>query len=174
MYLRTFFFERLYKLFGDDRSKIYLLGGSTEIINKAVDEIKNNYSNLKIAGFYDGYFDLQLESDEIIAKINNSNADVLICGMGMPRTEIWIQENLEKLHVKCIFSVGGFFDFLAKEKKMAPKWFYNSGLEWIFRLIQEPRRLFERYIKSNSYFVTFLIKQKYFSLFSLANKIFKK
>ena len=71
----------------------------------------------------------------------------------MPNSEFWIQQNKNYLNLKCIFSVGGFFDFASKEKNVAPTWLYNSGFEWIYRLVQEPGRLWKRYLKCNSYFL---------------------
>jgi len=78
----------------------------------------------------------------------------------MPKSEIWIDQNYSKLNCNCIFSVGGFFEFIAGNKRQAPKWMYNSGIEWIFRLIQEPKRLFFRYLFSNSFFICKILKRK--------------
>lgn len=107
---------------------------------------------MQVAGFADGYFTSNNEVD-IVNNINSSNAEILIVGMGMPKSEIWIQTIKDKLTVKCIFSVGAFFDFASNEKKMAPGWFFNSGFEWIYRLLQEPERLWRRYLKCNFYFL---------------------
>jgi len=135
-------------------NKIFLLGGEQKIIEKTAEILINKY-NLQIVGFLNGFFN---DGEELIKKINSSKAEVLICGMGMPKSEIWIQNYLSNSKLKCVFSVGGFFNFLVNDKKKAPKFFYNSGFEWLFRLIQEPKRLFKRYFLANTYFVFQLLK----------------
>lgn len=156
------FFKDVNKIFEKSRTSIFLLGGSHETIEKAASIMNSNNYNLNIVGCSNGYFDQTTESDEIISKINISNAEVLICGMGMPKCEIWIQNNIKKLNVKCIFSVGSFFELLTENKKIAPKWMYNSGFEWIFRLIQEPKRLFKRYIFANTYLIISSLKSLFY------------
>lgn len=146
------FFNKISQLLKD--KKIFLLGGNQKIIENASEILTNKY-NINIVGFSNGYFD---NNEEMVKKINLTSADILICGMGMPKSEIWIKNNSPGLKLKCIFSVGGFFDFLVDDKKQAPRFFYNSGFEWFFRLIQEPRRLFKRYLVANSYFIFQLLK----------------
>ncbi len=152
------FTNKLAKLFEENNVKIFCLGGTKSSIIKFYNNIKNEYPKLIIRGYNDGFFDIKNETDNIIDKINRANADVLIVGMGMPRSEIWIMENIDKINVHCIFSVGGFFEFIAGNKKQAPSFFYNSGFEWIYRLMQEPKRLTGRYIKSHFYFIYRLTK----------------
>jgi len=134
--------------------KIFLLGGTQNIIEKSRKILKEKY-NLNIVGFSSGYFN---NNENIIKKINTSSTDVLICGMGMPKSEIWINNYRNELNLNCAFSVGGFFNFLVNDKELAPKWMYNSGLEWIHRLIQDPKRLWKRYFLSNTYFAFQLLK----------------
>ncbi|MGA7836553.1 MAG: WecB/TagA/CpsF family glycosyltransferase [Ignavibacteriaceae bacterium] len=143
------FFSFLADFFIKNKLRIYFLGGKEAVIQKSIKKCHENYSDLKIAGYRNGYFNSQKESDQIIQNINNSKPDILIVGMGMPRAEIWIDQYKHQINAKCIFSVGGFFDFLASEKKIAPKFLYNSGFEWVFRMIQEPNRLAIRYLKAN-------------------------
>jgi len=146
------FSDKIFKLLKDN--KIFILGGKQRIIEKASDILTNKY-NLNIVGFSNGYFD---NNEEMVKKIHSTSADVMICGMGMPKSEIWIQNNLSKLKLKCVFSVGSFFNFLVKNRKQAPKIFYNSGFEWVYRLYQEPKRLFKRYFFANTYFLFYFIK----------------
>lgn len=155
----TYVYEKiLAELFSKENVKIFCLGGSEESIRKFIANMELKFPNLNIVGYNDGFFIPGDESNTILKKINDSKAEVLIVGMGMPRSEVWIKENLKNINVNCIFSVGGFFEFLAGNKKQAPAIFYNSGLEWIYRLIQEPKRLFGRYLKANIYFVFRIIK----------------
>lgn len=155
-----FFLEKLHEYLSNKNTKLFLLGSDEKTIEVSKNILIEKY-NLNITGFHHGYFNLPAEQDStnIIQKINQSNAEVLIVGMGMPKSEIWIQENLNSLNVNCIFSVGGFFDFISGKSKIAPKLLYNSGFEWVYRLLQEPKRLFKRYFFSNIYFIFRLIKE---------------
>ena len=83
--------------------------------------------------------------------------------MGIPRSEIWISNHLSQIDSHCIISVGGFFDYMARKTKLAPKWLYNSGFEWIYRMIQEPKRLSKRYFIIQPFFINKVIKE-YFKL----------
>lgn len=152
------FLKSLSKIFNENNTKIYLFGGSQTAIEKSANILKEQYNNLNIVGYSNGFFDIDKDTDNIIKKINDSNTEVLICGMGMPKTEVWIQNNFNKLNAICIFSVGGFFDFISGEKELAPKWMFNSGIEWIYRLLQEPKRLLRRYLNSNTYFILYTVK----------------
>lgn len=152
-----FFFDKLANLFSEGNTRIYLLGSSQEVIEKSAELLIKKYK-LNIVGFSNGFFEIDVGSKKIIEEINSTLPDVIIVGMGMPKSEVWIQNNLNQLNARVIFSVGGFFDFLTGKNKIAPKWLYNSGLEWIHRLIQEPRRLFKRYLIANSYLIYSSIK----------------
>lgn len=166
------YINRLAKLFEDFQIKVFYLGGKIDTINKFIDKTRLNYPKQLIVGYNFGHFDFEMTND-IVEKINKSGAQILIVGMGMPRSEIWISSIIDKLNVNCVFSVGGFFEFLAGNKKQAPGFLYNSGFEWLYRLIQEPRRLFKRYFIANTYFVFRLIYcllNKKFSLKKLIEK----
>ena len=152
------YFEFIRELFIKKSARVFFLGAKPNVILKAVKNEKQNYPQLKIVGYSHGYFNKPSETEEIIKRINQSNANVLIVGMGCPTAENWIVENSGKISTNLIFSVGGFFDFLANEKIVAPKPFYNSGFEWVFRLVQEPKRLFKRYLYANAYFIFFIIQ----------------
>ena len=154
------FYSDLHKIFSKDKLRVYFLGASEKTINKSVKIIKAKYPTLNIAGYSNGFSEFRTKDNNILRKINSVKPDILICGIGMPQSEIWIANNLDKLNTTCIFSVGGFFDFLSEEKKLAPAWMYNSGFEWIYRLIQEPKRLFKRYLFANSYLLYYVLKTK--------------
>ena len=153
------FFQNLADLFSKEKSKIFILGGTQSVIEKAAQKMKSKFK-LNIVGYSNGFFNSETQNDGIIEQINNANPDILICGMGMPKSEIWIQKDLNNINTKIIFSVGGFFDFLTGKNKSAPKWMYNSGLEWIHRLVQEPNRLFKRYFIANTYLIYNILKTK--------------
>jgi N-acetylglucosaminyldiphosphoundecaprenol N-acetyl-beta-D-mannosaminyltransferase len=151
------FFNKLKTVFEEQNARIFILGGSEELIQKSKNEFERSYPKINVVGFHNGYFNKTAESEKIIEMINSSNPTVLIVGMGMPISEIWIQDNISKIITNCIFSVGGFLEFLTKSKKTAPRWIYNSGLEWVHRLLQEPRRLFRRYLIANTFLIYKLI-----------------
>ncbi|GAB4295897.1 MAG: WecB/TagA/CpsF family glycosyltransferase [Ignavibacteriaceae bacterium] len=146
------FFEELGKKFETESKSIFLLGETEKTLEKAVENLNINFPGIKIAGFSHGYFN-DSENEEIVSKINTYSPEVLIVGMGAPKSEIWVQENINKLDVKCILCVGAFIKIAANESSLAPRWLYNTGLEWIHRLLKEPGRLFKRYLVSHSFFI---------------------
>ncbi|MCF8260730.1 MAG: WecB/TagA/CpsF family glycosyltransferase [Melioribacteraceae bacterium] len=155
----TYFFEEfLARYIEKQQIRVYFLGTTEENLQTAVANVRKQYPKIQIVGWNNGYFD-RSKSFEIIADINNSRANILIVGMGIPTSEFWINENRDRLMVKCIFSVGGFFEFIAGNAKLAPKWIYESGVEWVFRIIQEPRRLWRRYLNANYYFISTILKK---------------
>ena len=125
--------------------KFFLFGGNPGIAEKAHANIICDYPNAQVVGTRNGYF---TEDDEaaIISEINNSDADVLLVCLGAPKQEIWIHENENKLRVKACLGVGGTLDILAGNVKLAPDFFRNNGLEWLYRLYKEPRR-FKRMLR---------------------------
>lgn len=140
----------------EEKNKCFILGSAEENLKKAVDKLRELFPDICIGGFHHGYFS---EDKEIVDKINSANTNVLIIGMGSPKQEFWIEENLELLNVKIIMCVGGILDVLAGEVKRAPVWMQRIGLEWFWRLIHEPRRLLKRYIVDDMKFFYLLFKQ---------------
>jgi N-acetylglucosaminyldiphosphoundecaprenol N-acetyl-beta-D-mannosaminyltransferase len=153
------FFDELGKILSEKQFSLYLFGGSDLIINKAVKNIKQNFPNINITGFSNGYLNNTADEAKIINEINTLKPDILVVGMGMPHSEIWIDNNQHKINAHCIFSVGAFLDFMAGEKHLAPKWLYNSGFEWVYRLIQEPVRLSKRYFVIQPFFLMKVFKE---------------
>lgn len=147
------FYPEICKLFIKENKNIFLLGGTAEELELAIIEIHRLEPELKIVGWHHGYFNEKTESMKVVENINSMKSEILIVAMGMPRSEIWIDNHRSALNAHVIFSVGGFLSFYSGHKRIAPKWMYNSGFEWIFRLIQEPRRLWKRYLMANSYLI---------------------
>ena len=141
----------------------FLLGAKDEVIHKVVDILKSKHPNLRISGFHHGYFSNN-EEKKIVDMINQSKADILFIGFGTPKKEYFVERWRKELNVKIIHGVGGSFDVIAGVTKRAPKWMQKTGLEWFFRLMQEPRRMWRRYLVTNSAFVFLVIKKlfKYF------------
>ncbi|MBF7074877.1 WecB/TagA/CpsF family glycosyltransferase [Glaciecola sp. MH2013] len=139
----------------------FLLGGSEETVSNCAQILNSTYHNFHIAGALHGYFD-KSKSDEVIAHINASNADVLWVGFGKPIEQYWIMENKSKLRVPVIISCGGCFNYVTGDYKRAPLWMQNRGLEWAHRMLTEPKKLFWRYLTTNPHAVYCVLKHKFF------------
>ena len=135
-----------------EQFRIYLLGATQEVITTAAANLKSRYPKLDICGFDDGYFSAS-ETSERVQAIRQSGAQILIVGMGVPRQEVFLEENWSDLGVNLAIGVGGSFDVIAGKKKRAPSWMQTAGLEWLYRLIQEPQRLWKRYLVTNLQFI---------------------
>lgn len=154
------FFQNIRNLFAENTYRIFLLGGKSQELEAAVKNFINLSPKLNIVGQNHGYFDKQNESEEIILKINSVQPDVLLVGIGMTESVEWIIKNKESINAKLIFTVGNLFDIIAGEKRLAPKYLYNTPFEWIYRLIQEPIKLTKRYLICHSHFLYNVIKAK--------------
>lgn len=126
--------------------KVFHLGGKPGVADKAASILTNKIPELIIRTHH-GYFDIKgTENKRVINAINSFAPNVLIVGMGMPRQEHWILENNEYLNFNVLISVGACFDYIAGEISTPPRWAGRLGLEWFFRLVSEPRRLWRRYL----------------------------
>ncbi|MDF2984970.1 MAG: exopolysaccharide biosynthesis protein WecB/TagA/CpsF family [Eubacterium sp.] len=125
--------------------KFFLFGGKPGIPEKANANIVCDYPGAEIAGTRNGYFSKE-DEEAIINEINSSGADVLLVCLGAPKQELWITENRDRLKVKASLGVGGTMDILAGNVKLAPDFFRNHGLEWLYRLYKEPKR-FKRMLR---------------------------
>lgn len=121
-------------------SAIYLLGGTAEEVAGARERIEALFPRLRVVGARDGYFD-DAESSGVVEAINAASPQVLFVGMGFPRQELWIAENLPRLNVNVAVAEGGSFTFISGRVQRAPHWFRRIGLEWLFRLARQPWRL---------------------------------
>ena len=119
---------------------IYLLGAKEEVLNKCVENIKNEFPNLKISGSHNGFFDLN-DCEDIIDDIKNCNPWAIFVAMGSPRQEIFIQKVMNSVDTHIFMGVGGVFDIFAGNLKRAPKWMISLGLEWLYRVVKEPFRI---------------------------------
>ncbi len=131
---------------------IFFLGARPEVLEALVRRVREQFPGVRVAGWKDGYFG-EDQSPGIIRAIAASRADLLFVGLPSPRKEFWLQENLEALNVPFCMGVGGSFDVFAGVVRRAPGWIQAAGMEWLFRLLQEPRRLWKRYLVTNSRFV---------------------
>jgi N-acetylglucosaminyldiphosphoundecaprenol N-acetyl-beta-D-mannosaminyltransferase len=122
-----------------DGLRMFLLGAAPGVAGEAARRLGERHPGLVIAGTHAGS-PAPSDEAEIGALINGARADILLVAYGAPKQELWIERNLAKLPVRLAMSVGGTFDFLAGVKARAPRWMQRAGLEWLFRLAQEPSR----------------------------------
>jgi N-acetylglucosaminyldiphosphoundecaprenol N-acetyl-beta-D-mannosaminyltransferase len=138
-------------------ASFYLLGGTAEVIEKAVRNVRQAYPRLMIAGYRDGYFKEE-EAAQVVASINDARPDVLWVGMGVPAEQVFSMRYRQSLsNIGVIKTSGGLFDFLSGNNKRAPAWMQAAGLEWLHRLVIEPRRLLLRYLMTNPHALYLLL-----------------
>jgi len=121
----------------------YFLGGAPGVAETARQKIQHEYPGLEIVGVNDGYFDADMEKI-IIKEINNLRPDLLLVGTGFPRQENWIHKHKDILECCVVIGVGGSLDVYAGNVKRAPRFWVKFGLEWLYRLLSEPRKRFKR------------------------------
>lgn len=135
---------------------IYMLGGTAKIVRSAVFAVQKKYPNIKIAGYHRGFF-TKKDNAKIVKSINKLKPHIVFVGMGLPKQELWIESNWKILPKAIYMGVGSVFEYIAG-KSRAPVWMRNIYLEWLYRLVQEPKRLWRRYTVDNIYFLYELIK----------------
>ena len=157
--------EALVKLSFEKGYRIFFLGAKEEIIKSVVDFYSKKFNKNIIAGYRNGYFNKEEEA-AIAQEIANSNADILFVAMSSPKKEIFLNSFKNVIKTPFIMGVGGSFDVVSGFVKRAPKWMQNSGLEWFYRTLQEPRRMWKRYLFGNSIFIYLVLKEKAKQLFN--------
>jgi N-acetylglucosaminyldiphosphoundecaprenol N-acetyl-beta-D-mannosaminyltransferase len=143
---------RLLEAAGKHRLRVYFLGARREVVTALVKMSPIRYPGVEIAGFRDGYFGPK-DHKVIVEEIRASDAHILFVGMPSPFKETWCERHRERLDVPVIMGVGGSFDVLAGYIRRAPRWLQSLGLEWFWRLLMEPRKLWRRYLTTNSEFL---------------------
>ncbi|BBE31835.1 LPS biosynthesis protein [Tepiditoga spiralis] len=131
--------ETMKEICKNSKDGIYLLGSKENNVNNAAKNLKKLF-NTNIVGVHHGYFSIN-DEEKIISDINSSKAKFLFVGMGIPKQELFIMRNYEKLNIDFIMGVGGSIDVFAGKVKRAPAFFQKFGLEWLYRMICEPKRL---------------------------------
>lgn len=133
----------------------YFLGAAPDVLQRAVAAARRRHPGLQFAGLRDGYFSREQEADVVLA-IRASGADCLFIGMPTPRKERFLAAHRDELGVPFIMGVGGSFDVLAGAVRRAPRTMQHMGMEWLYRIYQEPRRMAWRYIRTNTLFAGIL------------------
>ncbi len=152
-------FLNLVKVAAEKGYKIYLFGAKEEVVQKVKNIFLKQYPALKIVGVRNGYFNEEDEA-QIVEDMAVSGADMMFVAFSSPKKEYWINKYLKDLHIPFVMGVGGSFDVVAGVTTRAPEWMQNHGLEWFYRFVQEPRRLWNRYIIGNWKFVLYTYKVK--------------
>ncbi len=135
--------------------KHFFYGSTAEVCLKLITKLKTEFPQINIVGHYSPEFtkDFHPEKEDVLELINKSQPDILWVSLGSPKQDFWMKNHRDKLDVPVMIGVGAAFDFLSGVKKQAPRWMQRAGLEWFFRLICEPRRLWKRYLVGNSIFI---------------------
>jgi N-acetylglucosaminyldiphosphoundecaprenol N-acetyl-beta-D-mannosaminyltransferase len=158
--------EKLVELAAKKKYRIFFLGAKEEIVSKVVKIYSDKFGDEIIAGYRNGYFKKE-EEQQIAQQIAGSNANILFVAMSSPKKEIFLNTHKSLIQTSFIMGVGGSFDVVAGFVKRAPLWMQNWGLEWLFRTLQEPRRMWKRYLFGNSWFIYLVFKEKFSQLLKL-------
>lgn len=140
----------------------YYLGGEPDVADQLALEMQRRFPGLRVAGTYCPPF-REFTSDEeqgMISHINASGAEVVWVGLGSPKQDLWMAKYRALLRPSLLVGVGAAFDFFTGRQPQAPRWMQRNGLEWLFRLAHEPRRLWKRYLLGNPRFIWSIIKQR--------------
>lgn len=151
--------ERMQKIGG----KCFFLGSNESTLTKIKERASREYPNVKVATYSPPYktkFSIT-ENKKILKVINDLHPDVLFVGMTAPKQEKWAYQHYDQLQVGHICCIGAVFDFFAGTIKRAPQWIINLGMEWLYRLIKEPKRMWKRYLIGNTKFIWSITKEKY-------------
>jgi len=153
--------DRLNKMGGN----CFFLGSSNETLEKIKKRVSKDYSDVKVyyhSPPYKSEFD-EVDNKIMIEKINAVEPDVLFIGMTAPKQEKWAYSHFNKLKAGHVCSVGAVFDFYAGTVNRSPNFMIYIGLEWLYRLIKEPRRMWRRYLLGNTKFIGYILKEKFVS-----------
>ncbi len=150
-------FERLLKLADERGYGVYFLGAKHEVLDEVVARVRATYPGVRIAGSRDGYFS-EDESDNVAAAISATRPDMLFVAMSPPKKEIFLGRYGTEMDVSLCHGVGGSFDVFAGKTKRAPAFFQKLCLEWLYRIIQEPKRMWRRYLVTNSVFMGLFVR----------------
>ena len=153
-------FLRLVKEAAENGYKIYLFGAKQEVVDRVKEIFLKQYPNLQIAGSRNGYF-TEKDEPKIVADMAASGADIMFVAFSSPKKEYWIRKYLDQLNIPFVMGVGGSFDVVAGVTKRAPEIWQKMGMEWCYRFLQEPGRLWKRYIIGNAKFVGLVLKEMF-------------
>ncbi|QIL86095.1 WecB/TagA/CpsF family glycosyltransferase [Vibrio sp. HDW18] len=143
----------------NEQLAVFYLGAKPEIVAKTAAVMQEKHPQLTIAGYHHGYF--WDDEQAIVEKISQSGAQLLFVAITSPKKENFINRWKDKLGVSFVMGVGGTFDVVAGHVSRAPLWMQKGGLEWFYRVLQEPRRMWKRYLLTNSQYIWMLLVEKF-------------
>ena len=152
-------FQELVKVASVKGYKIYLFGAKEEVVTRVKSIFEQKYPGIQIAGYRNGNF-TEADEPEIVKNMSESGADMMFVAFSSPKKEYWVNKYLNQLNIPFVMGVGGSFDIVAGVTERAPVWWQEHGLEWLYRFIQEPRRMWKRYIIGNARFVGLTYKYR--------------
>jgi N-acetylglucosaminyldiphosphoundecaprenol N-acetyl-beta-D-mannosaminyltransferase len=141
---------------------VFMLGAAPGVAERATDHIRRQWPGVEVVGTYSpplGFERDERENEFIMNKIAAAKPDILIVGLGAPKQELWVHKHRDQLRAKVALCVGATIDFLAGERSRAPVWMRSVGLEWVYRVASEPRRLAARYAKDAVVFPRLLARE---------------
>jgi N-acetylglucosaminyldiphosphoundecaprenol N-acetyl-beta-D-mannosaminyltransferase len=147
-----------FKLADEQALRVYLLGATRETLERVAEIARRDYPRMVVAGLRDGYF-TQQEEAEVAREIRDTRPHILLVAMSSPKKELFMKRWAAFFRVPVCHGVGGSFDVMAGVTRRAPRWMQRCGLEWFFRVLQEPRRMWKRYLVTNTIFLGLAIHE---------------
>jgi N-acetylglucosaminyldiphosphoundecaprenol N-acetyl-beta-D-mannosaminyltransferase len=152
-------FEALMRRAGEKGWRVFLLGAREEVVSKVAETYQRKYPRLQLAGYRNGYWKGEAEEAEVARQVRDSQADLLFVAISSPKKEQFLGRYQAEMKIPFAMGVGGTFDVAIGRVKRAPVWMQKSGLEWFYRFLQEPRRMFRRYFIEDMAFIWLFIKE---------------
>lgn len=155
--------EKIIEMSAEKKYTVFFLGGAESVALQASQLMEKKYIGLKTVGFYSPKFGFEKDNGEIekiISLVNEVKPDILIAGMGSPKTEIFLNENISRMDTHIALSVGAAIDFMAGKVKRCPAWVNKIGFEWLYRFVKEPKRMFKRYFIDDIKIIKIAFKYK--------------
>jgi N-acetylglucosaminyldiphosphoundecaprenol N-acetyl-beta-D-mannosaminyltransferase len=152
-------FEALMRRAGEKGWRVFLLGARDEVVSKVAETYQRKYPGLQLAGYRNGYWKGEEEEAEVARQVRDSRADLLFVAISSPKKEQFLGRYQADMKIPFAMGVGGTFDVAIGRVKRAPVWMQKSGLEWFYRFLQEPRRMFRRYFIEDMAFIWLFIKE---------------
>ena len=148
---------RLLQKLGGQRGRVYLLGSRDFLVREAANEITRRFPGMEIAGLRNGYFS-ETDEPDVVLEINRAKPQLLLVGISSPKRELFMARHRARLEVPVVIGVGGLIDILGGKIAEGPTWLRNCGLMWLYRFVQEPKRLWKRYTITNCQFIWLVLK----------------
>jgi N-acetylglucosaminyldiphosphoundecaprenol N-acetyl-beta-D-mannosaminyltransferase len=152
-------FEALMRRAGEKGWRVFLLGAKEEVVSKVASTYQHKYPKLVLAGYRNGYWKGEAEEAQVVEQIRAARPDLLFVAISSPKKEQFLGRYQAEMKIPFAMGVGGTFDVAIGHVKRAPVWMQKSGLEWFYRFLQEPRRMFRRYFIEDMAFVWLFLKE---------------